>query len=308
MPALLTARAVVLAKIESSYGVDPTPATSANEVEVFDLGVKVVSDKVERKPLRASISPQPIKRSRKTYEITFTTELKGSGTAGTAGRLSPLFKACGMTETVSAGSSVTYAPGNPTGSCTIYVYKDGLLFKSLGCRGTFEINVEAGRIPQVKWTFRGTYAIPTDTSLPTPTYEATIGQVAESTSTTFSGFSAGVVRNYSIDIGNEVIVRPNLNSGGAVIGVIIGTRTPAGKMLLEAELRATEDIWSDWDLSTAFTFSSVIGVTAGNIVTITSTSNAQWDEVTPADESGIFMYDGALVFSGTDNEFSVKLT
>lgn len=307
MPGLLNAKTVLLAKTEVTYGTDPTPATSANEVEIFDLSIKPVSEKVERKPLRASISPLAIKRSKKLWEMTFTTELKGSGTAGTAGRLSALFKACGMVETVSAGSSVIYAPGNPSGSCTLYAYKDGLLFKSTGARGNFEITAEAGKIPLVKWTFRGKYAIPTDVSLPTPTYEATIGQVAESMGLTFSGFAAGVIRSFSLDAGNDVRDRPDLNSAGAMVGVMIGGRTPAGKMLLEAEVRATEDMWSDWDTSAVFTLQGTIGATAGNIVDIIATSKAQFDEITPADDNGIFMYDTSLVFSGTDDEYQIKM-
>ena len=155
MPALLTGRTVLLAKIESTYATDPVPVVSANEIEVFSLSIKAGSSKIERKPLRASLSPLASSKSKMVWDITFETELKNGGTAGTIGRLSPLFKACGMTETVSVGVNVTYTPGNPSGSSTLYIYKDGLLFKATGCRGSFEVVSEAGKIPMVKWTFKG---------------------------------------------------------------------------------------------------------------------------------------------------------
>lgn len=310
MPAsggLLTNRTVLLAKIESTYGTDPTPATSANEVEVFDLSIKPVFERVERKPLRASLSPLAMAKSKLLYEITFTTELKGSGTAGTAGRLSPLFQSCGMTETDNGTTSTIYTPGNPSGSCTLWVYKDGLIFKSQGCRGNFEINCEAGKIPQVKWTFRGKYNIPVDGTLVTPTYEATIGQVLESTTTQLSGFAAHT-RSYSIDMGNNIVDRPSLNASNAMVGVLIGSRNPSGKLLMEAELIATEGTWTEFDADTVTSFTSTIGATAGNIVTITATSKVQYADITPTDENGIFMYDIALAFSGTDDEITITMT
>ena len=303
----LTGRTVLLAKIESTYATDPTPATSANEVEVFGLTIKAGMEKVERKPLRASISPLAASKSKLVWDISFETELKNGGTAGTAGRLSPLFKSCGMAETVTGGVSVVYAPGNPSGSCTIWIYKDGLLFKATGCRGSFEITSEAGKIPMVKWTFKGIYALPTDVALASPTYESTIGQVSESVAMAVSGF-AGFTRSYSLNINNQIVDRPSINSANAMVGVIIGSRTPSGKMLLEAELEATEPMWSEWDADTVVNFTAAHGASAGNIVTITATAHTQYDSIEPTDENGLFMYDIGLVFSGTDNEFTISLT
>lgn len=310
MPAsggLLTGRTVLLAKIESAYATDPTPAVSANEVEVFGLTIKPGFEKVERKPLRASLSPLQSFKSKMVWDITFETELKGSGTAGTAGRLSPLFISCGMTETDNGTTSTTYTPGNPSGSCTLWVYKDGLLFKANGCRGNFEIVAEAGKIPMVKWTFKGKYAKPTDAVMVSPTYEATIGQMCESAAMAVSAF-AGHTRSYSINIGNQIQDRPSLNSANAMVGVIIGSRQPVGKMTVEAELEATEPMWTEFDADTLVAFTATHGTVAGNIVTITSATLASYENIEPADEGGLFVYEVTLGFSGTDNEISIVMT
>ena len=50
------------------------------------------------------------------------------------------------------------------------------------------------------------------------------------------------------------------------------------------------------------------GTVAGNIVTITGTGKAQYDMITPADESGIFMYDVEFSLSGTDDELQISMT
>jgi len=307
MPGLLANRTVLLAKIEATYATDPTPAVSANEVEIFSLSIKAGSEKIERKPLRASLSSLASSRSKMVWDISFETELKNGGTAGTIGRLSPLFRSCGMTETVSPGTSVVYNPGTPSGSCTLWIYKDGHLYKATGCRGSFEIVAEAGKIPMVKWTYKGIYQIPTDVAMVSPTYESTIGVPSESVAMAVSGF-VGVTKDYSLNINNQIVERPSINSVNAMLGVIIGSRSPTGKLKLEAELEATEPMWSEWQSDTAVNFTASHGSAAGNIATITATSKTQYDSIDPTDENGIYMYDISLGFFGTDNEFTITLT
>lgn len=304
---LLTNRTVLLAKIEANYGVDPTPAVSANEVEVFGLSIKAINSKVERKPLRASLSPLANSKSKWLWDIQFETELKGSGTAGTAGRLSPLFQACGMTETDNGTTSTIYTPGNPEKSCTLWIYKDGLLFEANGCRGDFEITCEAGKIPMVKWSFKGVYVTPIDAVMVSPTYESTKGIVAESVGFAVSGFS-GHTRNYSIKMNNQIVERYSLNSANAAVGVIIGSRSPSFKAQMEAELIATEPMFTELVADTAVDITVAHTGAAGNIVTITGTGKAQYDAVDPTDESGIMMFDVEGSLSGTDDELTITMT
>lgn len=304
---LLTNRTVLLAKIESVYGTDPTPAVSANEVEVFGLTIKTVNSKVERKPLRASLSPLANAKSKWLWDISFETELKNSGTAGTPGRLSPLFKSCGMLETDNTTVSDVYTPSTPSGSCTLWIYKDGLLYKANGCRGDFEITCEAGKIPMVKWNFKGIYVTPADATMVTPTYETTKGVVAESVGFAISGFS-GHTRNYSIKMNNQIVERYSLNSANASVGVIIGSRAPTFKCQMEAELIATEPMFTELVADTAVDIAVTHGTVAGNIVAITGTAKAQYDAVEAGDEGGIFMFDIEGSLSGTDDEITITMT
>lgn len=304
---LLSRKTVLLAKQESTYGADPTLATT-DAIEIFDLDIKQNSQNVERLPLRESLSPKSIGKSLRTVELTFSTELKGSGSAGTAPRIGRLFEACGMAETVDAGSSVVYDPTSTLSSVAFEVYRDGLKWQILGCMGTFEINAEAGKIPMVKWTFRGLYQKPTDAALPTGSYESTEGQVAESTSTAIQGYSSGIIRNYGLNVANDIADRPSLNASGAMQAVRIGGRKPSGKIVLEAELIATEDFFSNFDDGSALSFTSTIGATAGNIVNINASSSIQYDNMNTPDDNGILMFDLDLLFSGTDNEFQIKFT
>lgn len=309
MGGLLTQKTLILAKLESTYGTDPSPVPASDAIEVFDFTPRINKEDVVRNPLRTSLSPLPLRYSLKNQEFQFETELKGGGSVGVAPAIGKLLKACGMVETVSVGSSVTYLPGNPVSSITIYAYKDGLLFKLTGGYGTFELTAEAGKLPRIRWTVRGLWNLVTDVATPAgEVFESTIAAVLESTQTQIAGYVSGIIRNYSFDIGNEIALRPSLNSAGAVVGTRIASRNPKGRMSMEAELRATVDVWNQFDTAGLVTFQSIIGTVAGNICTIAGTSKAQITAIEPADDNGIFMQNLDLAFSGSDDEISFKFT
>lgn len=306
---LLTQKSVLLGKIESTYGTDPSPSSSTDAIEIFSFDPKISKENIVRNPLRTSLSPLPVRYSLKQQEFSFETELKGSGTAGTAPAIGKLFVACGMVEVATPGSSVIYTPGNPTSSITLYGYKDGALFKMTGSMGTWELTCQAGKLPRIKWTFKGLYNIITDVAIPaSPTFESTIAAVLESTNTQINSFTSAIIREFSLDIANDIALRPNINSAGAVVGQRISSRNPKGKITMEAELRSVNDIAASFDAATLVTFSSVIGTVAGNICTIGATSKAQISDMNAKDDNGIFCYDLDVMFSGSDDEFNLKFT
>ncbi|TXH52070.1 MAG: hypothetical protein E6Q97_16885, partial [Desulfurellales bacterium] len=145
-------------------------------------------------------------------ECSFSVEMAGSGAAGTAPAYGPLLRACGLSETISAGVSVTYAPVSTTfESVTIYYQVDGIQHKITGARGTVDIDVSAGQIPAYKFKFTGIYNAPTDTALATPTYTGFITPlVANNTNTTgfqFFSISNLVLESLSLSVNNSIDVR-----------------------------------------------------------------------------------------------------
>ena len=107
---LLSRKRLILAKIEATYGTDPTPtgaeAILVRNLEITPLEAETVSRELIRPYLGAS--DQLLAQTR--VGINFEVELAGSGTAGTAPAYSALMKSCGLSETVVATTSVTYAP------------------------------------------------------------------------------------------------------------------------------------------------------------------------------------------------------
>ena len=90
---LKTRKRLLRAKIESTYGTDPTPA-GTDAVLVRSLEVTPLqSDVVERELIRPYFGNFEQLLANQHVEITFEVELAGSGTAGTAPKWGPIFRA-----------------------------------------------------------------------------------------------------------------------------------------------------------------------------------------------------------------------
>jgi len=306
---------ILLAKEESTYGTDSSPSVSDNAIDAIDIKVNYNGDVLERDLNRASLSPNQALTGKRFVEVTFTCELKGSGSLGTAPAIGDLLEACGFGEVVSAGSSVTYTPAS-TGhkSVTLYVYDvqvesgNWRLHKITGARGTFNLVTEAGQIAKLEFTFRGLYAIPTDVSSPgSATYEATVPPVVCSSNFTLNSNSNLVVQSLNIDLANEVNEREDLNSSGCIAGFVIAGRKPAGTFNPEAVLLATYDFWGDWVGATEREMSIVVGSSSGNKITITA-PKVTIDNIAQGDRNGILTHDipFRLAMDSGDDELEIK--
>src|ERR1044071_9538624 len=117
-------RGGILAKKEVTYAVDPVPVGTTDAIAVINPQFTTDATIVERDQiLRDSISRLSAVIGRKLARITFGVEMKGSGSAGTAPPAGPLLRACGLSETIVASTSVTYASiSSAFESVTIYWY------------------------------------------------------------------------------------------------------------------------------------------------------------------------------------------
>lgn len=102
---LLSQKVVVLAKIETKENVDANPIASQDAILVSNVSPTVETQELERNTYRKSLSTQASVIGRKTAQITFDKELKGSGVAGVAPEIGKLLRACGMSETLVADTA-----------------------------------------------------------------------------------------------------------------------------------------------------------------------------------------------------------
>ena len=263
---------LILCKKESSYGTDANPAaTDALFVRSIEIE-PLQADEVEREVIRGYGGNYDVILANQRAAITLEVELAASGTAGTAPRWGPLFEACGHSETIVAGTSVTYAPvGDDFSSATIeyYVRKGAntLLHKLTGCRGSFSINCEVSSIPTITFTMVGIYNDPVDGADVTPTYSnqaaPTIFNKANTTSFTLMGFAAAM-QSYSFDQAQNTIYRELV---GGTKEVLTPDRRPSGTAVIEAPDPDDHDYFADATGTGTGTNTFQQGQTAGNKLT-----------------------------------------
>lgn len=309
---LLTRKRLILLESEATYGTDPTP-TGVDAILVRDLSITPLqSDTVGRDLVRPYLGASEQLLANTRVQCTFSVELAGSGTAGTAPRYGKALLACGLSETIVATTSVTYAPVSSSfGSATIYYNIDGVLHKVTGARGTFTINGTVGQIPTIDFTFTGIYNTPTDTALPSVTYgdQATPVIFKNGNTTGFELLSyAGCLQSVSFDIGNSLVYRELV---GCTKQVLLTDRAATGSVTLEAVTMATKNYFT-----AALTDASLgnllfqHGQTAGNIIDFAST-RIDIGDVSYGDQDGIHMltipYTAVPSTSGND-EFSLVYT
>ena len=309
---LLTRKRLILLESEGTYGTDPTP-TGADAVLVRDLNiVPLQSDVVSRDLVRPYLGASEQLLANTRVECTFSVELAGSGTAGTAPRYGKALLACGMSETVVAATSVTYAPVSASfGSCTIYYNIDGVLHKVTGARGTFTINGAVGEIPTIDFTFTGIYNTPTDTALPSVTYadQATPVVFKAGNTTGFELLSyAGCLQSVSFDVGNSLVYRELV---GCTKEVLLTDRASTGSVVMEAVTMATKNYFTaalaDGSLGNLL-FQH--GQTAGNIIDFAST-RVDIGDVSYSDQDGIHMLNipyTCIPSTAGNDEFSLVYT
>lgn len=113
---ILTQRALVLAKVESTSGVDSVPTATTNAILVNNPQIGFTPNEIVRNFARPDFSPYPSILGRKLSTLSFELEIAGSGTAGVAPRWAPLLAACGMSLTATTAITRVIAAVGSSGA------------------------------------------------------------------------------------------------------------------------------------------------------------------------------------------------
>jgi len=301
---------LLLAKVESAYGTDPTPSNSADAIIAYDIEVSPETDAIEREDISPSMSRLKELGGKRRCKISFECEIRGSGAAGTAPKgLSGIMKAAGHAETVVASTSVTYALRSSSfESCTIWVYMDGLLVKITGVVGSTEFSFVAGQTAKIKFEGSGLYNTPTDAAVASPTFDTTVPVVCKNLTATFDSYAA-VIRELTLKTNNKIAERANLASIHGIAGFDITGRNPEGEIIIDAVLLATKNFYTKFEADTVQALSLVLGGTAGNICTVTA-SQCRLRNIPYGDEDGILTHPlpFQMARSSANDEYSIALT
>lgn len=262
---LLARKLVIMSKIETSYGTDPTPVAATNAIQAQNVKLTPMDTvAVERKNIQQYLGNHQSLIAGITSMLEFEVEIAGSGTAGNAPAYGPLLRGCGMGETLSAGTSAIYKPVS-TGfeSLTHYFFVDGVKHALIGSRGSVAFKFNAKDIPVMVFKFTGIYVTVADVALPTPTLTGFVTPlpVNNSYSSAFTLHSyAAILQSLEVDLANQVAYR-NLVGSEAVL---ITDRQSSGNVVIEAVTVATKDWWTLVKNATLGTVSLTHGTAAGN--------------------------------------------
>ena len=308
----LTRKKFLIAKIESTYGTDPSPVGGSDAVQVSSLEITPIeSDNVQAAAFQGFLgnSTRSTLVANKRVSVTFDVELAGSGTAGTAPAFGPLLKSCGLSETISAGVSVTYAPVSSSfSSATIYCFYDGTQHKITGARGSVSFNMAAGQFGVMSFNFIGIYNAPDGTALSgsfTVANQAAALEVNDTnvTTATFHGVSSVRLESFDLALNNELLYKETASNKE----VIITNRAAGGTAVIEAPAIGTTDFFAKAVAVATGASSFVLGGTSGNIVTL----NAAQTDITGcsyADTNGVIALSMpylALPTTAGNNEMSL---
>jgi len=278
-----TRNSAILFKIETTEGTDATPTGAANALLVSDQTINPLNaQNVDRALIRNYFGGSEQLVGTAYVELSFTVELAGSGTAGTAAAWGELLRGCGMAETGAAGYK-HYAPDTPANqkSGTIYYHDDGVLHKMLGAKGTFKVGMGIGERPTLQFTFMGKYGGVTAVANPTTTLTAWKAPLVITDPNTsdvkFGGtYAAGVVtagtsytsRGLQLDMGNSVQYTPLL--GAEYIDIT--AREVTGSLQLDLTAAQEATFMTSVLANTLQAVSMEHGTTAGAIVGVYMTA------------------------------------
>lgn len=264
----------VLAKIETTYGVDSIPTGAANAILVSDVSVDPVADNVKRDLIRAYMGAAEELVGNKHIEISMTVELQNGGTAGTAPAWGPLIRACGFAEAaLITPARVEYNPVS-TGfeGVSIYYYLDGVLYKALGCRGSVDFDLSVGGRPVMKFKFLGvdagvSAAVPVGVSFagfktPSAVTKANVSSFLLGCTYALGVLTGGTPqtsRGLSFNLGADVKYIPTL--GGQSVDIV--NRDATGKMTLDLAAIDEVAMKTAIDANTLTSVGMVLGAVAG---------------------------------------------
>lgn len=270
---------ILLAKIQPDPATDPAPDGS-NAIETADLTFNpyqgpTAEFNVDRQTLGANkqVNANP------QNTLSFAVQLSGSGTAGTAPAYGPLLRACGLSETIDAGVSVTYAPVS-TGFEEVALYLMRFLSSTvdyrhptLNAKGNVSINASTGEVPTFQFdNFTGLYVRPTrQTGLITPdlsSFNDALPVTNDNTPTFTWDSHAFCVNGFSFNLGNTISrsSEPNCEATS------IEDRNSSGSITIEATDPDTKDVYAliESHLGASLTEITLThGTAAGNTVAIT---------------------------------------
>lgn len=323
---LLFDKAQLAIKQEATAGTVESLAAANVIIPNGPVEIEVEPQITERDFMSASLSPRGSVIGAIQVTVRWSQYLRGTAAAPVVGSSESdywvPFRGCGLTPTVSGAPPNEQAVWTPSSSiivdattgsyCTIGVFKDGKRYLFFGCQGNMKLTFELGAPVKAEFEFKGVYLAPSDAALLSPTYSAIIEPAFLGATVSIFGYTSGNIKMLTLDLGNEVVMRPNPNISTGYFTAQIVRRKPVGTIDPEEALAAEKNWWTEWtSLTPGVITTGTFGATNYNMFNL-NVPNATYRKVGLADRDGILNapieFDCRANSGAGEDEFSITQT
>ncbi|MFA5354211.1 MAG: phage tail tube protein [Thermodesulfovibrionales bacterium] len=292
---MLPGKALICAKVETTYGVDASPSTTTDAILTGPVKFQVLTKKAERKVVLPYFGQLNSILIGEGVKLSFSVEIRASGVLGTAPRIGALMRAYNFTQTITAGTKVDYDPNSSQDgeSVTIYFYQDGQLFKTLGNLGTsMKLNGKTNEIASLDLEFTGMWGGPasiTDTAFPSSITYGDSDPLIFAASVSVDSY-AGILDTLEFTLAPKLAKRANANSSNGVYRYSATDRALTGSWDPEVVSLSTFNPWVSAFANAPGAVSATLGTTAGKKCIITMPGVVKDDAPGLGDREGIATY------------------
>nr|WP_321511103.1 phage tail tube protein [uncultured Celeribacter sp.] len=296
----------MLHAIEATYMTDAAPTAADAIIATNITFTPIEAEEINRDLILPHMGNQGTILAAEYGRIEFEVEIAGAGAAGDVPAYGSLLRICGLSESVTAATSVDYEiieDGVESGS--LYFNSDGVRHIFLGNQANVSMTIAPRSIPKFRITIMGMLGTITDAALPSVTLDGWTTPLKVSkanTRMTLHGW-ASVAESLSIDLGNTLTPR-------FLIGdekIMITDRSTTGTAVVEARHVTDIDWFGKVRDRTRGGLSLIHGTAEGNIVEITAPA-VELGRPTQGQTDGIVNYSIPLSFCPVDGMDELKIT
>ncbi len=300
---LLTKKKVIKVILEAEKG---TKLAGTQALLVFDLDIKPTAPFEERKGsgLYRGHANTGILGER-SGSCSFKAELRGTGAGGLEAGLAILLQSCGFTKTLEVYNMHSTHSADKT--ISIDVWEDGKKKGLAGASAEVTFEGETGGRMMLNFDFFGVWQAPIDEALPTFAPSTTTPMRLQGGTFTLGGESIKISK-FSLAMGNNPVMRPDVDAAGGIAYYIITDYDPVLSMDPESDLVAGYDINGLWLAHTTGAVS--LAITDGTDTVTFTIPALQYKEIPEGDRDGIQVNEitGQCVHSSGDDAVAIAVT
>lgn len=264
-----TNRRALRVALESEYNDGTTTPDAATQAVLAReiTSTPLAGNNIERSYVRPYYGNSPQAPGEKHVQVVVEVEANTSGELGTPPPWGTMLRACGWSEAIVEGESITYSPVSENeDSCVFFAHMDGNLHKGRGAHGTPEFTFNGNGIPTIRFTLYGLISPVTQEELPAVTLtQWKQALVVNSTNTEQLNFMGATVpfSQFTLNMAGQVEHMSEV-VGGADIEIT--GRGPSGTLQIEDPGVSVKDYFAVHQGAETGVLTLTHGKTPGNII------------------------------------------